>query len=143
LNFAPPHSTSDLVDPAKEPPIGFYLLAGSYFGEWNTTDNLMRACLATPNYGLSCAFCYQVDWGFEKMAMDGPIGSGFLRTIELSPLPRREAHLAILGDPTLRLKIIAPASNPEEQRCRTNVTLNWNASPEPGAQYLVYRSVEA
>ncbi|MEO8426550.1 MAG: VCBS repeat-containing protein, partial [Verrucomicrobiota bacterium] len=141
LNFAPPHSTSDLADPAKEPPIGFYLLGGSYFGDWNTSDNLMRACLATSNYGLTCAFCYQVDWAFEKMAMDEPIGSGFLRTIELSPASASRTHLAILGDPTLRLKIIAPASNLRSSGVQTNVNLNWNASPEPGAQYLVYRSV--
>ena len=35
--------------------------------------------------GLTCAFCYQIDWVFEKMAMDEPLGSGFLRSIELSP----------------------------------------------------------
>jgi hypothetical protein len=142
LNFGTPHTTFDLADPAMEPPIGFYLLGGSYFGDWNTSDNLMRACLATPNYGLSCAFCYQVDWAFEKMAMDEPLGSGFLRTIELSPTSAARTHLAVLGDPTLRLKIIAPASNPRSSGVQTNVALSWNPSPESGAQYLVYRSLE-
>jgi hypothetical protein len=53
-------------------------------------------------------------------------------------------HIALLGDPTLRLHPLAP---PAALTVRTNVSggvaLNWNPSPDPVAGYYVYRAATA
>ena len=41
-------------------------------------------------------------------------------------------HIALMGDPTLRMHVVAPPSNVSLTEENNNVTLNWSASSEPG-----------
>lgn len=50
------HTSADLTNPTNEPSVAFYMLKGSYFGEWNTTDNFMRAALGTATCGLGVIY---------------------------------------------------------------------------------------
>jgi hypothetical protein len=46
-------------------------------------------------------------------------------------------HVALMGDPTLRLHVVAPPSALVRKG-----TLSWSPSPEPGASYHVYHAAE-
>jgi hypothetical protein len=132
------HETRYLAEPAAEPRIGFYLLKGSYFGDWNQTpDNLLRACLATRNYGFAAVWTLDSLWHFESLAAGDTLGSGFVRTALGAASTRTTA---LLGDPTLRARLTAPPGQPTATRTAGATRLGWQASPEATAGYLVYRS---
>lgn len=132
------HETANLAAPAAEPRIGFYLLKGSYFGDWNQTpDNLLRGCLATRNYGLAAVWTRDSIWHFESLAAGDTLGSGLVRTARGAASTRTTA---LLGDPTLRARITAPPVEPIASRAGGSAKLGWQASPEATAGYFVYRS---
>ena len=49
------------------------MMVGSHFGYWDLEDDMMRAVLATPHYGLSCAFA-AARIGFSSMALGETLG---------------------------------------------------------------------
>jgi len=53
----------------------FTLFFGSWMGDWDSDDNLMRAVLATPTYGLACAWSGRPHWFLQHMAWVSPSGS--------------------------------------------------------------------
>ncbi|MCL5096527.1 MAG: hypothetical protein M1608_03135, partial [Candidatus Omnitrophica bacterium] len=140
-----PHTIADLVNPATEPPIAFYMLKGSYFGEWNIENDLMRAILATPNYGLAVTWTRYFRWHLEALGMGDPIGTGLLdsQNDTLQSDSSRNLYLALMGDPTLRLQLTEPPADLSGTATNGNVFLSWNPSPAQDTQYLVYRSMAA
>ena len=50
------------------------MLFGSWLGDWDSEDNIMRAVLATPDYGLTCAWSGRPHWFLQHMALGEPIG---------------------------------------------------------------------
>jgi hypothetical protein len=135
------HNSQELT--TNEPPVGFYMLLGSWFGDWNlSVNNLMRATLATTNNGLACMWVRFTDWHLEPMAIGETLGEGQLRSVNYPNLPSdfTTRVLGIMGDPTLRLFPIAPPGAVTAANVGQNVTLTWNPSPESTAQYYVYRS---
>ena len=50
------------------------MLFGSYFGDWDSTNNLLRAAIATPTYTLTCAWVGRPSWYFHHMALGETIG---------------------------------------------------------------------
>ena len=131
----------------------FTMLFGSYFGDWNTQNNFLRAPLAS-EYGLSCAWSGRPYWHFFPMGLGETIGY----CAKLSQNNSSEAngyvfnniyrivhwvHMEFLGDPTLRMHPIAPptalqiVTTPEKDRA----TLTWTASPDKNILgYYVYRA---
>jgi len=142
------HESAHLADPAKAPRLLFASLFASYCVDFDYADNFMRAFLGAPEAGLVVTWfrpvsIENVPLAFETLGLGETVGSGFLRMINDNP--DRTAHmtyLALLGDPTLRLQILAPPTA-LVARGKREVNLTWTASPEPGAQYLVYRSTNA
>ncbi|MEY2408128.1 MAG: hypothetical protein QOF48_798 [Verrucomicrobiota bacterium] len=134
------HYSESLAFDSNEPPVIVYLLSGSWFPDWNLTNNILRACLATPNYGLLAMSSLGVQWRFESLAMGDTFGDCLMRTVNHSGrlIPR---HVALLGDPTLRHKFLQP---PRDLTAATNLsgqlTLTWSGSSDPGVQYVVYRA---
>ncbi|HWQ92531.1 MAG TPA: fibronectin type III domain-containing protein, partial [Clostridia bacterium] len=49
---------------ATDPKAVFTMLFGSYFGDWDSRDNLMRAALGTPNYTLACVWAGRPNFQF-------------------------------------------------------------------------------
>ncbi len=121
----------------------FALLFGSYFADWDTTDNLMRAALAGEGGALTCGWAGRPHWYLYPMGMGATIGDG-LRLTQNNPADGyqpagrfpRGVHIALLGDPTLRLHRLLP---PSELRV-TGQSLKWHASPQPEVRYHVYRA---
>lgn len=136
------HSARDLADPAREPAIGYYLLKGSLFCDWNGADNnLLKATLATPNYGLASMFTMSLIWRFGSLGLGDTLGDGFLATVNETVPPPSCRTTFLLGDPTLRLGLVAPVSNLSATANGVGgVRLDWQASPDSETAYFVYRS---
>lgn len=136
-----PVTTALLATSLPEPHIAFYQLKGSYFGDWNLADNgLLRALLATPNYGLAACWTMNTIWHFENLGVGEPLGDGLVRTARSIASTRTTF---ILGDPTLRAQVTAPPSRVSgRKRPNGAVELRWGLSAEASAGYFIYRSVK-
>lgn len=132
--------TGIVTNPTNEPAIGFYMTAGSWFADWNLTDNFMRATLGTPHYGFACMWAHSYDWNLQTLGIGETLGSGVLRSANLSA-PKIPRWLTIMGDPTLRLAVVAPPTNlTGTTNGQSQVVLNWTGSADTEAKYFVYRS---
>ena len=134
------HYTWDLNQSQNEPSILFYMMFGSWFGDWNlTAENWLRGVLATPNYGLISVY-YPNFWKLQKMALGAPFAVAMLEMGDTTDIYREAPRmLSIMGDPTLRLHTLRPPSNLIGRFANEQVTLEWEASPEEDTQYFVYR----
>jgi hypothetical protein len=136
--------TSDIIE--QDAQAVFSMLYGSHLGEWDTTDNIIRAMLGT-SVGLTACMGGKPHWYFHHMGLGEPIGFSARVTMnnnnvyksQLNPF-RRGVHIGLLGDPTLRLDPLAPPSNLVAIRSGANVVLTWSSSPELVAGYHVYRA---
>ena len=126
----------------------FTMLFGSYFGDWDSEDNFLRAPLATTTYGLTCAWGGYPHWNLHHMALGQTIGystrvsqnnpaDGLYRT-QNNQSPRG-VHVALMGDPSLRLHPVLPPSGLVNSAPGT-ATLAWTASPDTVLGYHVYRA---
>jgi hypothetical protein len=131
------HVASQLALSEKQPHVAFYLLQGSWFADWNLkTNNLMRCLLATATGGLAVMGRSSSGIRFhgEQLGLGQNLGTVLLQSINLTR-PWAERWQSLLGDPTLRLQIIAPPSNIhwDKQHGRR---LAWNSSPERDAFWV-------
>lgn len=137
----------------------FALLFGSYFGDWDSLNNLLRASLAVSSHTLSAAWVGRPDWYLHHMALGETIGYSARLTQNNQGLYQESfktngifvgvpsealltgVHIGLLGDPTLRQQ---PVSPPLNVAAVTNlfggVDLTWNASEDPAVGYYVYRA---
>jgi hypothetical protein len=121
----------------------FSAMFGSYFGDWDATDDLLRASLASGSTLTTC-WSGRPHWYFHHMAMGEPIGystrltqnNGSLYFTNSSP---RGIHIALLGDPSLRMYVYSGASALVANAWHNNVQLSWTASSEPVLGYHVYK----
>jgi hypothetical protein len=147
------HRTADLANSSKEPnepKIAFYLLLGSYFGDWNMPENFMRACLSTERYGYAAMWISPrptwdiTDWQFQGMALGDTLGDCLLKTVNDKAGDSNDwdssRERAILGDPTLRLHILEPPSEvgADLDPANNRALIRWKA--DPGEQFYVYKA---
>jgi hypothetical protein len=139
------HQTVHLTLAQNEPKGIFYMIYGSYFSDFNlATNNIYRSLLATANYGLAAVAnsnsTNRVPWKFEQPGLGEPLGAGMIRTMT-NAATKADRWITMMGDPTLRIQILAPPSN-LNGNSGTTVTLNWTAPPpsEGSVQYYVYLS---
>jgi hypothetical protein len=127
--------------------VAFTFLFGSYFGDWDASNDFLRAPLATKTYGLTCAWAGRPAWYVHHMAMGETIGYGARVTQNNSGTYfygyGPSVHIALMGDPTLRLTPVAPVSNLAVTPGNHTAALSWTASPEVVDGYHVYRSPTA
>jgi Bacterial Ig domain len=137
-------TTADLA--TNDLQVVFTLLFGSYFGDWDCPDNFLRAPLAMPTHTLTSAWAGRPDWQFHHMALGETIGFSTRLSQNNSSLysggnSTRGVHVALMGDPTLRMHPVAP---PAELVVTANglggVNLRWTASPDSVLGYHVYRA---
>ena len=133
-------STTDFANNAVQ--VAFTCLFGSYHGDWDYVNAFMRAPLASGR-GLTCAWSGRPWWYFHSMGIGEPIGASFLETINDPPLTsygNNGVHVSLMGDPTLRLHYVVPASAPTANQSGSTVTVNWTASTDSVDGYHVYRA---
>ncbi|HYG21301.1 MAG TPA: fibronectin type III domain-containing protein [Verrucomicrobiae bacterium] len=133
----------------------FTMLFGSHMGDWDTEDNIMRAVLATPDYGLACVYAGAPHWFAHHMALGETIGYA-ARLTQNNPTngmgnlywndvnqSAGMVHVALMGDPTLRLHAVAPGSALNVTSVPGGAQLSWTPSPNAVEGYHVYRASTA
>ncbi|MDP6810879.1 MAG: sugar-binding protein [Kiritimatiellia bacterium] len=138
----------DIHDMVKMPLGGiFTMLFGSCVGDWNTRNNLMRAALAHERGALTCGWGGRPHWVLHPMGMGETIGDCLRRTQnndgrDYQPVGSfaRGTHIALMGDPTLRLHRVAPPSNLQIRDAGRGMGLSWAGSPRKVVGYHVYRA---
>jgi hypothetical protein len=129
----------------------FTMLFGSYFGEWSYPNCFLRAPLAgtAGSMGLTCEWAGRPHYHHEHMALGETIGYG-TRISQNNSVGNydsvgqyREVHMALMGDPTLRLHSVSPVTAVTASFSSTTgaVALAWTASPDSSVLgYHVFRS---
>ncbi|MFC2114605.1 T9SS type A sorting domain-containing protein [Bacteroidota bacterium] len=130
----------------------FTILAGSYFGDWDNANNYLRAPLASKPYALTSFWGGIPKWHIFHMGLGMHIGFGARLTQNntdytnqyftgLFNYSQGEVHIALMGDPTLRMHVVSPPSNIMADSIG-NVTcqISWDASTDDIIGYNIYRS---
>lgn len=120
---------------------------GSYFGDWDNTDNFLRAAIANSGKVLVNFWNGRPYWALHYMALGGTIGESMLCTqnnvgdqYEQS-YGAQQVHVALMGDPTLYMFPLAPATNATITKGLNTNVINWTASVDTGIiGYHIYRS---
>ncbi len=139
---------------SKDSKAVFNMLFGSWFGDWDSPDNCLRAPLAgTANslglvnvwsgrgyfylfhmaLGDTVGYCVRFTQNHDYVAggWNGSWGAGAIQ-------------MNLMGDPTLRLHSVAPPTKVTATSSAGGIALSWLASSEAGLSgYHVYRSTVA
>jgi len=144
-------TSTDLVQ--ADPQAVFTMLFGSWLGDWDSQDDFQRALLAAPTYGLVCCWSGSPHWFCQHMALGETIGFSTRLTQNNGPegLYRTQTntyagqvHVALMGDPTLRMHPVIPPSGLTGRTNAGGVQLNWSASTDNAVLgYHVYRSSDS
>lgn len=125
----------------------FVMMFGSFFGNWDVADDIMRAVLATPTTGLAACMVGEPHWFFHHMGLGETIGYGTRLTMNNSTLYQnasnqftRAVYIGLMGDPTLREDPIAPPTGFSANPTAGATGLSWNPSLDAVVGYHVYRS---
>jgi hypothetical protein len=130
----------------------FVLLYGSWLGDWDAQNNMLRSVLATPSYGLASVWSGRPHWFLHHMALGETIGFGTRLTQNNASdglyrsyvnTAAGQVHLALMGDPTLRLHYVAPPENLTSTTNDAAITLRWTESNDAVLGYHVYRAVNS
>ena len=122
----------------------FTILAGSYFGDWDSKNNLLKASLAA---GSLATFWGGIPkWYVHHMGLGKHIGYGARITQNNSNeyfngnfnASYRGVHIALIGDPTLTMIPVKPVKNVKATSQNGKVTLTWSPSHD-ATQYEIYR----
>jgi len=125
----------------------FTMLFGSQFGDWDNTNNFLRAPLAS---GLTLTNCWagSPPWTLHHMSLGAPIGTSVLATqnsrsnggVYLDNGPQL-VHVALMGDPSLRMHMVVPPPSAFALMEDNSVQINWNPAGGENIQgYNIYRS---
>ncbi|MGZ5543131.1 MAG: hypothetical protein ACXWIU_00530 [Limisphaerales bacterium] len=126
----------------------FLMFFGSYFGDWDATNDIFRASLGSGDI-LTVAWAGRPHWFFHHMGLGETIGYSARLVQNNTGLYQptnffREVHISLLGDPTLRMQIVQPASALSASTNGAYVNLKWNVSPDSSLLgYHVYRASNA
>jgi hypothetical protein len=136
----------------NDPKAAFAMLYGSWLGDWDSEDNFQRATLALPSYGLTCVWSGRPHWFLHHMALGEPIGysTRLTQNNRVNGLYRNQQnncagqiHIALMGDPTLRMHTVTPPTNLGCVFEKDAADLSWDASPDSIVGYHVYRAKHA
>jgi PKD repeat protein len=123
---------------------------GSYFGDWDISNNLMRVGLGSRSIILAAMWSGRPVYYYHQMALGQTIGycatisANSTRSLYHSDYSSNGVHMALLGDPSLRLHPITPASNPSASATCNNITVKWINSTDTGIfEHRIYRAASA
>ena len=124
----------------------FTVLFGSYFGDWDSQNNFLRAPLAQGKT-LTSVWSGRPHWQFHHMGLGENIGYNVRLSQNNSSLYYasyygRLVHSALMGDPTLRNDVVAPVSNVVAVKAGTNCSITWTASADVVLGYHIYRKYD-
>jgi hypothetical protein len=129
----------------------FTMLFGSYFGDWDSENNFLRAPLASRNGGLTSVWSGRPHWHFHHMSLGQTIGYATQLTQnnyhENSATPfgyvynssPTFVHIALMGDPSLRMHMrkgverLTLSTTPDSLQ----VKLTWNKVADAIGYYVL------
>ena len=138
----------------------FTSVFGSYFGDWDSKDNVLRSVVASRGTVLTAGWAARPHWFFHPMGLGKPIGQVLLgaqnNTQQYMPsiyvtkrypggvyyqVAPRGTHIALIGDPTLRMTSNMPIETPKNIGVTSTVSaqIDWESVPNANG-YLVYKS---
>ncbi|MBN8247486.1 MAG: hypothetical protein J0L84_08590 [Verrucomicrobia bacterium] len=139
----------------------FLGMFGSYFGDWDSPNNIMRSVLAGnaagTSLGLATMWAGAPTYFMHSTGMGNPIGLA-VRDSQNALLPGGTGYrpggprwgsydplggvfTGLMGDPALRLHVVAPPRKVTVTSAQGRVSLAWAPSPETDlVGYHVYRS---
>jgi hypothetical protein len=132
----------------------FSSLFGSYFGDWASNNNLMRAAICGnaegTSLGLTCFWSGRPNWFTHQPGLGETWGhaarasmnSGLSGGTNYNPQSHfgNHTHISLMGDPALRLHVVEPPRSLTATSANNMVNLAWADSTESGAAgYHVYR----
>jgi len=143
----------------------FTALFGSYFGDWDIKNNFLRAPLAADPGALAIGWSGRPHWFYHRMDLGETIGSALLLTQNnlstyypniyytaqypngiLYTTGTRNVHIALLGDPTLKMfnaKVAPPNNLVLTEMPNGYIKLSWEKPAGNGDyKYIIYRSVK-
>lgn len=116
----------------------FTMLFGSYFGDWDSQNNFLRAPLAQGKI-LTNLWSGRPHYQLHHMGLGETIGYG-LRMTQNNPgnlyfassvgISGKWIHNALMGDPTLRNDVVAPVSNVIATVNGNNCNISWTSSAD-------------
>lgn len=126
----------------------FNHLFGSFFGDWDIQNNILRATLATQKLGYTTVWSGRPKWATHTLATGESHAKMALRSQNNfqnydGNSFQNGTHMALLGDPSLRIDALSPASSIvlEANEDSTAVSLSWTMSMDVDVDgYFVYRS---
>jgi hypothetical protein len=129
----------------SDPKAVFTGLWGSYFGDWPVENDVMRAMIATKTYTLTCVYAGSPPINMHAMSLGETAGYGIWCSQHPEECPgpcAGRVHISLLGDPTLRMDIVAPPSNLTASLSHGQTLLGWQPSGDGAVLgYHVYRAV--
>lgn len=127
----------------------FTMLFGSYFGDWNYTNGLLKTSLTQGNT-LTTVWAGRPNWHFYHMAMGENIGysakltqnnnSNYISNTTYNFF-NQYISTCLLGDPALRNTYLPTTSALSASGNGTSTNLVWNAEPTADG-YNIYRRYE-
>ena len=128
----------------------FTMLFGSYFGDWDKGNNLLRASLASGRT-LASVWAGRPNWHFHTMASGDHIGisakmsqdkDSYYSSLNLGGgfVTAEGVHVALMGDPSIRQYYESAPSDLSIVNNSNLAELAWTASSDPTINgYNVYR----
>lgn len=124
----------------------FNLMFGSYFGDWDNSDNLLRAPLAGPGSALVNVWAGRPYWHLHQMGLGETIGRCARRSMNNRWYHANYCgnciHSGLMGDPTLRAHPMPMVSNLAIVSTGESADLTWMASAGAVLGYHIYRKTE-
>ncbi len=115
----------------------FTCLFGSYFGDWDTQNNFLRSALGSGTV-LTNAWSGRPNWTFFHMGLGTPIGLQAKLTqsdnVTYFAGFNRMVHIALMGDPSLRMIYPEPLAKLEAELQSNVVRLEWEM---PAVSYTI------
>lgn len=132
--------------------IVFSMLFGSFHGDWDYSPNpFMVSALASRGGILSCSWAGRPHWFYHHLGAGETLAYCALASQNacynngyFNSFGNCGAHMALLGDPSLRAQIVAlPEALTANNRC-ASVLLSWQAPAASDVEgFFVYRSTSA
>jgi hypothetical protein len=124
----------------------FVALFGSYFGDWDSNNNFLRAVIAQ-GQTLNTFWSGRPIWSVHHMALGGNVGFSsnvtqnntndyFGSTLGLF---KKWVHISLLGDPTVRMHYLLPPTDLILVNNNNVADLTWTASIDATIGYNIYR----
>jgi len=126
----------------------FMMLFGSYLGDWDSQNNVLRAALASKPAALATMWSGRPIWRVHPLGMGSTLGECARLTqnndglIYSGNTYARGTHITLLGDPSLTVNIIAPPKNLKPTlQGNSMIRLDWVPSVDSILEYYMYRKI--